>query len=75
MAGNAFGNYPTTRAAERDLEADGFTYANGYWRKPSMTGGSLSEGPRPCVAIVTIVRRNVLPEYGGQPYYQQMFHS
>jgi hypothetical protein len=70
--GNKTGNYPTERAAVAAIEADGFapsTNQPGIWVKPSTTGGSLMEAPRPCLALVRISRAVVLPEYGAD-YFQ-----
>ena len=70
------GNYTNVYESEAEaldhIRSMGFTPSEvtpGWWRKPSMAQGSLSEAPRLCVALVQPHFHRVSPQYGGQHYW------
>jgi hypothetical protein len=67
--------YPTESAAITWLASKGFANTDGgrFYSKRCTTGGNLAEAPRPCVALATVERRNVAPEYGGGCFFEVVF--
>lgn len=66
--------YDTESAAVAALKADGFTLTPGakFWSKAGRTDPFW--GATPCLALVTVERRAVLPAYGGGEFFELKFH-
>ena len=67
--------YPTEATAVAALLANGFKPAKteGYYSKPSMTGGNLMEGPRKCIALCTVKHHKVDAIWNSPDYFTVEF--